>query len=237
LRGGECPGCRLDLTLGSVLGFYWRTWKGKIGFGEGGIEIRCPCGRVVPFKTPKCECGRELTVEATVQGSVDSVRARAQHFIGSISDEAIRRFQWGYLLVSLATTWWMMGYVENRLGDQWYKSAALSVVYLVGGGLVFSILVPRQIVRGVWLYATWLVKLSALANYLSLLLLFQVLSDVWWMRATNMAGLLFASFAAAFGFYWLVVPIRDSIQAGFADPPKEKHLDPRGDQGRRGRFD
>ena len=237
LRGGACPECGLDLTLGSVLRFYWADVKRKLGFGEKGLEIRCGCGRVVPFKTARCDCGRELTVEATVQGSFDSLRARVQKRVSTLTDGSIRRFQWGYLLVSCATTWWMMGFVESRLGDQWMKSAALSVVYLVGSGLVFSVLVPRWVLQGVWRHATWLIKLSVLANYLALLLLFQILSDVWWMRATNMAGLLFATFIAALGYYWIVVPIKDSVEASFTDPPKERYLDPRADQGRTGRFD
>lgn len=237
LSDGKCPGCGLELTLGSVLGFYWAEAKVKLGIGDKGMEIRCPCGRVVPFKTAKCACGRELTVEATVERSVDSVRARVQKRISTLTDGAIRRFQWGYLLLSCATTWWMMGYVEKRIGDEWAKSAALSVVYLVGSGLVFSVLVPRWVIQGVWRHATWLIKLSVLANYLALLLLFQVLSDVWWMRATNMAGLLVATFLAACGYYWMVVPIKNSIEAGFTDPPKVQYLDPRGDQGRTGRFD
>lgn len=175
-------------------------------------------------------------MEATVQGTIDSVRTRVRKFIGGASDSAMLRLQWGYLLVSLATLWWMMGYVEQRLGDKWGKSAGLSVIYLAGCALLLSALVPRQVVQAVWLYTSWRIKLSLIANYLALLLLFQVLSDIWWMRATNMGGLLLATLGGVFLFYWLVAPIKERIESEYKDSDN-KALDPLAPQGRKGRHD
>ena len=177
LRRGACPGCGLNLTLGDVLGYYWGDFKlrcQRVAF------VKCACGRRVRINAAKCACGKELTVgmaiDETVVALIDPRREQIQTFLDGAKEKDHRRIQWCYFLFSVALVWWMTGYVSDHLGGAMVRTLALTVVFLSGFALVFSVLVPRKFVRRFWKATPALVKLSILANYLSLLLLLQVLS-------------------------------------------------------------
>lgn len=146
-----------------------------------------------------------MTLAVAAEVALTPLRARYQRAVDEMGPRGMRRLQWTYLLLSLATLWWLLGYTERHHANDWVGNAMLSVLYLAVFGLLAALLVPRY----TWASFIWrtsrLTKLGVIVNYLTLLLLVQDLIGVWKQRAIMLASLFVATHVAAWllcRFFW-----------------------------------
>ena len=231
LRDRACPKCKLALTLGGVVGYYW-------GLLCSGVKkeavIQCPgCHRPVPLATTVCphpNCGAPITVGATVDAVMAPTRRRWRGFLDHATPTTRRWVQLAYLILSATILWWLLAYVEKHHSGNWIWHALLSVLYLTVFGIVAALVAPRRVFEAIASHASWSVKLALVFNYLTLLLLLQVMISTWWARAVMLAGFFGATYLAVWLLRKLLLPM-------FSGEAEDRTFDPSAAQGRRGRYD
>ena len=172
-----------------------------------------------------------MTVGAAVEVSLTPLRRRWQGFLRRAKPKTRRRIQWGYLGLSLALLWWLVGYTEGQLGKGLVGQAILSIVYLATFGLLAAVLVPKYVWTSFARRTSPLIKLAVVVNYLTLLLLVQNLIGAWWVRANILAGLFVVSWIGAWvlcHLFWPTCLRTANILLG--DAPRD--FDPSDPQGR-----
>jgi len=146
-----------------------------------------------------------MTVQAAVEAALLPLHHRWQAFLQHASPKTMKRIQWGYLGLSLALLWGLLGYAETQSDGRWIGSALLSVLYLTTFLLLAALLVPKYVWATFALRTSRLVKLAVVVNYLTVLLLLQQFIGAWPMRATILAALFVVSWAGAWllcHFFW-----------------------------------
>jgi len=231
LFSGACANCGFSLTLGSVLGHYRTRLRERIAF-------QCPtCQRPVPVTAKACgNCGALITWNAAVEATVAPPRERLHRFIAQANPTTKRRIQWCYLLFSIALLWWLLAYVDAKGGKEWVQHAALSVVYLAVFALLALWLVPRPVFRALYWQASRLTRLSLVCNFLSAMIVLQLVIGVWWGRAGVLALLFGVVWAAAFLFHRLLLPMAVQTEQVFVGS-EDANFDSQGPQGREVRWD
>lgn len=231
LRDGACPKCGFTLTLGAVAGHYWdRLWSRA----KQEAVIQCPgCGQPVPLTATVCPnptCGTAITVGSTVDAVMEPTRRRWRGFLDNATPATRRWVQLAYLFVSAAILWWLLAYVEKHHSENWIWHALLSVLYLTVFGIVTALVAPRRVFEAISSHASWTVKLALVFNYLTLLLLLQIMISTWWARAVMLAGFFGATYVAVWLLRKLLLPM-------FSGEAEDSSFDPSAPQGRRGRYD
>ena len=193
-----CPHCGLGLTVPALCRHYWQTLRD--GFTRAAVT-RCPkCHQEVPLSATVCaQCGQATDLDASIEATLEPPRRRWRTFLRSATPATRRRIQWVYLLGSAAGLWWMLAYVEEHFTQKWLGYAALSVVYLAVLSFLAVSLIPPRVFQTLNRRASIPVKLALVANYLTLLLLLQVIIGAWWARALLVAGLFLITWLGAAG--------------------------------------
>jgi hypothetical protein len=247
LRRGVCPGCHLPLTLGAVVKFYWSFWYTRCR--QTAVVPCTECGGGVPITAKACPaCKTPLTVNSAVEKTLAPARQRAGQLVAGgretlarartsmkkATPETKRRIQWVYLLFSVALLWWLLVCAEQNEVGTWLRRALLSVVFLAASGMLVIVVVPRHMLQTVSRRASILSKLAMVANYLTLLLLLQMMIGVWWQRALILAGLVGVTCLGA----WLLTVFWNATEKArnFIGQDNQT-FDPSAPQGRQGRFD
>lgn len=200
------------------------------GWFKRKVFFQCPyCGGPVPINAKVCpnkDCQKAITVNA----AMSKPRQRWQRFVAQATTEDVRRVQWGYIIGSGVLLWVLLELVQRQFAEHWVKQALLSVVYLAVFALLLPLIVPRHVFTTIATRTGWRVRLGLLINYLSLLLLLQLLIGAFWGKALVMAGVFGVTCVAM----WL---IRGVLLPTFLPPPPDNRFDPTAPQGRQGRFD
>ena len=224
-----CPDCQLALSLRPLLGYYLKRLKTR--FRRAAVT-RCPrCGKKVRLNATACACGASMTLEAAIQATLEPPRKRWHHFINTIGPGMESLIRWLYLGASLAAGWWLLNYVHAQYSQRWLGYAALSAVYLAVLFFLVSWLAPRRVFQEVSRRARPVVKLALLANFLSLLLLLQLVIKAWWAQALTLVGLILV---AVLGL--LLSSFLMSIKDGTRQPEDTIHTKTR-PQGRKALID
>jgi hypothetical protein len=228
LTDKTCPNCKLVLSIRPLLKFYWHQWKKRL---KRAAVTRCPhCNENVPLNAAACVCGESLKVGDAVAAALDPSRKKLEHFVNTAGTGTQRLIQWLYLAVSLTAGCWLLNYVHAQYSKQWIGYAALSTVYLGVLVVLANWLVPQQVFKAVKCRGAP-VKLALLANFLSLLLLLQLVIKAWWAQALALAALIGV---AVLGL--LLSNFITSIQAGKSRPGDSIHTKTR-PQGRKAVID
>lgn len=204
LTDRSCPACGSafgPLRLSRLFGQSIARWSTRV------TALRCPsCQRTSPLRAKICgHCGQSMTVQAAVEAALLPLHHRWQAFLQHASPKTMKRIQWGYLGLSLALLWGLLGYAETQSDGRWIGSALLSVLYLTTFLLLAALLVPKYVWATFALRTSRLVKLAVVVNYLTVLLLLQQFIGAWPMRATILAALFVVSWAGAWllcHFFW-----------------------------------
>ena len=183
-----CPDCGKQVSLRPLLKLCWQKFKDR--FVRAAVA-RCPkCGENIPLNATVCVCGASMELGAAVQTALEPPRKRWHGFVNAAGPGMARFLQWLYLGISLVAGWWLLNYVQAQHSKQWIGYAALSAVYLAVLIFVGSWLVPQRVFQAVSQRARPVVKLALLANFLTLLLLLQLVIKTWWAQALALAGLI-----------------------------------------------
>ena len=127
-----CRKCDLKMTVGGVAryvtGFLFSRVQGKFGIG-------CPeCGRLIPVFSSTCKCGATLTVGGVWENATGPQRERLRRMT-TPTRANMRRFQWAYLLVSMAAfiNGWIWT-VERPLKDlqTWLERVSVDIGLVKG---------------------------------------------------------------------------------------------------------
>ena len=205
-----CPHCALVLSVRPLLKYYWECWKQRLS--EAAVA-RCPnCGKNVSLNATACECGASMKVGDAVDAALEPSRKRWHGFVNAAGPGMALLLRWLYLAISLFAGWWLLNYVQAQHSKQWIGYAALSTVYL--GVLIFvgSWLLPQRMFQAVSRRARPVVKLALLANFLTLLLLLQLVIKTWWAQALALAGLIAVAVLGLI-LAGMLLSMKDKIQA------------------------
>lgn len=227
LSDTQCA-CGFSLTLGSLVKFYFKR------LGEGVRQrafFQCPtCRKPALLTATTCpHCHSPITVKGAVDVVAAPVRRRWYSFLSNATPATAQCIQWGYLLASGACLWWLLSYSEAHAPEHWFGQVVLSVVYLAVISLLVRMITPRPMVHAISQRASWRTKLALVSNYLTLLLLLQILIGVWWGRALTVVGL----FAVTCLGLWLF----RLLSAMLNGDEGRRVFDPSEPQGRSGRYD
>lgn len=225
LRDRACPNCGISLALKPVLNSYGRNLKISVS------TIQCPdCGQAATWTARACpnpSCRAPLTVDSVANAAMKAPRDRWQRFLDNATATTAIRIQRAYLLASAALLWGLLSLAENQWTDHWLLYAVLAVSYFLMLGFLAPLIAPNVDFQTVWNCATNRVKLGIICNWLSLLLLMQLLVGVWCARAVMLASLIVMGCLAI----WILCGGFSSAQN------QETEFDPSEPQGRRARFE
>ena len=229
IRDGVCPNCGFVLTVTEV----WRLYREKLtGFLRRKASIPCPhCGGDVQVTANLCpHCNNSVTANAVINTTLAPPRQRWRSFVRNATPVAMRRVQWVYLLLSSLALWYLLAYAQEHNEEHWVRDAALAAFFLAVMGFIVTLIFPSSLLQMVVNRAGWRVKLAMIANWLTLLLLLELLIDVWWAKALMLAGLFLVA--------CLAIIILSIIRAYLLRPEGQQDtFDPSQPQGRRGRYD
>lgn len=237
LRSKTCPGCGFPLTLRAVVMFYWKKQRKQYWHP---IQVKCPsCGQPSSTTESHCLlCGAPITFDAAVHSVVDPPRRRWREMIANVTPQTGRRAQWLYFLLSLFFLWWLSAYVEEKQRDQWWKYAFLTAIFLAVGGLVTVFVLPRSLVQTIARRFSRLMKLAFISNFLSCVLVVQILIGAWWARALVLAGLMGTVYLAVYILCQLLWPGTQAVRSVYDEAQESgKPFNPSNPQGRHGRID
>lgn len=231
--------CGLELTLRSVIRFYWNRLFEK---AKDAAVVQCGnCPAAVPLGSAWCPaCQRPVNVRSAFDSVVNPPRRRWSRFFASMAPmERLRweaRTQWAYMLFSLSVFWWMLSVVEERFPGNWFGHAAMACVLLTGLGFTFMVVVPRRVVQAMIRQPSWKMKLALMANYLTAILAIRIFTTTWNERAFILIGMFFTTWIAGWLLSRVVWPMKEEFTEFYRDTPDDRH-DPTARQGRTGRRD
>jgi hypothetical protein len=220
-----CPSCGNSLALQPVLRLYagnlWSTVSG----------IKCPdCGSAARLTSQVCPnpaCHAPLTVDSIANAALKAPRDCWQRFLANATETTAMRTQRFYFLASATLLWCLLSWAENQWTGHWFLYAVLAVAYFFLLGILAPLIAPNVDFQRVWNCAASRVKLGLICNWLSLLLLMQLLIGVWYARAVMLASLVVMGGLAIF-----------VLSGGLSsDQNQEVVFDPSEPQGRRARFE
>lgn len=195
------------------------------------LAIECPkCRGLIPAFATNCQCGAKLTGGLVWEETLGRQGERLRRMT-TRTPANMRRVQWGYLTLSVAALWIMLGVLEKHFAENWGWHALLSVLYL--GVLILLIywLVPRKTIFTIGLRTSRLVKLGLVFNYLTALGLMQMFFATWWTRSLMLAAFFSMSWFGAWLFWAYLWPGSIYFAWIFADAPTG--FEPRASQGRK----
>lgn len=220
-----CPSCGNSLALQAVLGLYAGELWSVVA------SIRCPdCGCAAQWTAEVCPnpaCRASLTMGSVASAALRSPQQSWQRFLDNANETTARRVQWGYLLASAALLWMALSRAEEQWTDHWFLYAVLAAFYFLVLGQLAPLIMPRLVFQRVWDCAASRVKLGLICNWLSLLLLMQILIGGWYARAVMLASLIVLG--------GLAICILSGRRSSNQD--EEVAFDPSEAQGRRARFE
>lgn len=230
LRTSACPRCGQALSLGAVLGCYWRKLVGA-------ANLRCPgCGRANPLSAKVCPaCQKQLTVESAVDLVVTPRKRQLFEWAASATPATKKRVQRMYFLLSLAGLWWMLVIVEERFPGSWLSHSAIGAVFLCASGLVAAIVVPKKALEVLIRHASATTKLALVANYVCLMLAVRMFTTTWKERAFSLAGIILATGVAAWFLTSFAWPLKQGVASIFEEEEGPKGFETTGPQGRKAR--
>lgn len=147
-----------------------------------------------------------MTVAAAVEVTFNPLRQRLHRWLDRVGPRTIRRFQWGYFLVSLAVLWWLLGFSEHHLGSL-ALAVVISAVYVAVALFLMAWLMPRDMWFAFGRRTSRLIKLAVVVNYLTALLLLQNLILTWRARAIILTMLFFTTWLGAWMLCRFLWPI------------------------------
>lgn len=230
LSDHACPDCGFSLSLGSVIKLCWRRF---LDFFRDRAVIRCPeCRHPVSLADKNCsnsECGKPVTVEAVVVATLEP-RRRWQDFLSTATPTTASRLQWAIFLFSFLILLGTFAYAEAHQTDYWALHALLGACYVVALGALLPLVRPDIDLGQVWRAAGRPMKLALICNYLTLLLVFQLVVAAWWKRALLLAVIALLARVAK--------GILGAIFSRLANGDDNTvYFDTSDPQGRRGKFD
>jgi hypothetical protein len=231
LFSSSCCGCGFALTVGSVL----RHYRGRV---RERVNFRCPkCQGPVPLTAKACgHCGALITWSAAVEATVAPPRERLHRFMARADSKTKWRLRLCYLLFSVALLCWLLTYVHAQGGEKWVQHAALSAVFLAVFALLVHWAMPRHILQSLYWRAYPLTRLALVCNFLSAMMVLQLVIGVWWGQAAVLAVLFLVVWAAGFLFHRFLLPMAVETERVFVGPD-DPHFDTQGPQGRKVRWD
>jgi hypothetical protein len=233
-------GCGLELTLRSVIRFYWNRLFEK---AKDAAVVQCGnCPAAVPLGSAWCPaCQRPVNVRSAFDSVVNPPRRRWSRFFASMAPmERLRweaRTQWTYMLFSLSLLWWVLAIVDERFPGDWIGQAAMACVLLTGLGFAFLVAVPRRIVQAMIQRSSGRMKLALMANYLTAILALRIFTTTWHERALILIGMFISTWIAGWLLSRLVWPMKEEFADFYRDKAPDTKFDSTGPQGRTGRRD
>jgi hypothetical protein len=200
-------------------------------------RVRCPaCTAPVAFLARVCPFCRQ-PLHAT------AILAMALHWFRAPKEEAVKRrvrrfWRWTFFLGSASGLWTLLSLLQPyRWEPLFIGSFLLSVVFLAFQSLLVLWTVPRRFVRASLVGISALAKLGWVCNFLSLLLVQQILIVRFWGQALILVALFVGVFIACFFFLQWLLPHAVAAAWNFAGPEPSAQHDPFSPHGRRAEHD
>jgi hypothetical protein len=232
----HCPKCGFELTAKSFCAdAIARTWK----FLKRSTLTACPiCTWGVPPTAKICpNCDTDLSAKTTARACIDDVHEKSVRFVAGISSFGKLKVQRLYLLLSACGLWGALEYVSSSPGEVWAAGGIMAFFYLAVLILLARWFVPKQILLVVVRRTTGKVKAALVHNYLTLFLLSQVCLQGIAKQAAVLVGTFLLTWGAAYLTCRILWPHSLEFYSLFFETPEKKSkFDPRGPQGRYGRY-
>lgn len=225
-------GCDFQFTLPAICGFYWRALLGRKRRERRPLTFECPyprCHGEFTLKDQECpRCHRPINLTVVLAKYFAPLGKRVRDTLRSPA------FQVAYVSFSLLLLGFALLSAEARLPEDWVPMLFLSGVYISFLTLVLILIVPLKY-RVALTRKSPVLKLAFIFNYLSLVLLLEVVVTAWKTRATILGSAFLVSVAAFLFFLRVVYPVIQEMAQFFEPPPEDpqtRYFDPAADQGR-----
>lgn len=201
--------------------------------------MQCPhCQQAAPLLAKECpNCKQTITVADAVAETSTAVHGHYHSKFDRPAPEFVKRFQWGYFLLSVALLFVMLSVSGTSSWLEWGWSAGLSVIYLAVIVMLLAWLVHRS-KRTTKPFAI-IVRLALVFNVVTFAVLLQLVIRNWWLTFVRLTGVLLMIVCALVLLYRYLWPMKDEFQEALRNQrsPYGSSFDHTKPQGRKGARD
>ena len=220
----ECPRCRAAVTFGAHV----RSFFGKFTL------IVCPsCGRDVSWRSRSCACGQAMTIDAAFKRDGGGARLRAM--LAGAGDEARKKFQLWFLVLSALLFWILLG-VDLAVQHS-YKHYFLLLTFLPLIALLAITITPYPMRMALIHRTAWLFRIGIVINVFSFVLGLKLLIGFFENPATVIAVLIGVMLLSGYLLIHLLAPVWFWLEWFVHRPGFVPQHDPQADQGHKVKVD